>query len=146
MPDTGKIRGKKLRVGNTEDSGTTYDYVAHSDSFTFTSSFGVDTVTDNDSAANFADKLPNDTEWSLSGEMYLLFDTETDKDQAMDIAQYHLDQTKVGVKFTTVTSGNKEYNGNGYYNQFTVTGSTSDYIKASFEFTGTGAYTIDTIA
>ncbi len=146
MASTGKLKGRKFSVGNSEDSGTTYDYVAHLDNTTFTSSFSMDVVTDNDSAAGTVDKLPGDTEFSLSGEMYFLFDAETDKDNAMDVLALHKAKTKVDIDFTTQETGDKNITGSGYYNQFTITASTSDYVKASFEFTGTGDYAIATIA
>lgn len=139
MATAGKFRGKLLKLGNSEDSGTTYDFVAHADNMSFTSSFGMDEVTDNDSPANWKDKLPNDGEFSLSGEMYVLFDTEADKDQATDLLALHFAQTKVDVDFTTGVTGDLTIKGSGYYNQLTITGSVGDYTKASFEFTGTGA-------
>ena len=71
----------------------------------------------------------------------VLFDVETDKDQAHDIMDLHLAQTSIKIKFGTDVVGDFEQVGNAYFNNITITASTADYIKYSYEITGTGAYT-----
>ena len=141
MATVGKVRGKLVNFFYSDDAGTTFDKVAHSDSFNFTSGFAMDNVTDNCNTNLFMDKLPNDIEWGFSGEAYWLFDSEVGKKQGHAVLADHITQLAVIAKFTTDVTGDFEQEGSGYLNNITITASTADYFKFSYEFTGTGVYT-----
>lgn len=95
-------------------------------------------------SGQWKDVLPGMSSFSLSGELYVAYDSANGHDE---ILIQTLAQTRVNWIFGTGVSGDTKLSGDGYFTSNTITSSgTNEGVTMSYEITGSGAITQGTFS
>jgi len=143
MATTGIVKGRLLGVYVSEDSGATYDLVAHARNATLSLNSDEIDITTKDSSA-WKEILDGQKSWSVSVDGLITYDTESDKDQADDLAALLIAGTQITLKFSTDVTGDTKYTGNAFVQSIELNAADNDASSYSATFGGNGALTAGT--
>ena len=139
------INSTAILVEISEDSGSTFDTVGFCTSASLSWSMDVRDVTTKDSGGR-REVLPGKSQWSINFEGLVTYSTLTDVDKPNDIYSLADAKTSVVLKYGSLTTGEYDYQGSGYFSSYSQEAGVEDNNTFSASFEGTSTLTQAAVA
>lgn len=137
---TTPMNSTDILVELSEDSGSSFDTIGYCTSASLSWSMDVRDVTTKDSGGR-REILPGKTQWNISFEGLVTYNTQTDKDKPNNIYTLADGKTAVVLKYGTTNTGDYDYQGSGYFTSYGQEAGVEDNNTYSATFEGTSTLT-----
>lgn len=145
MATTGKIKAKNAGIYVSQDSGTTYDLVALTQSGSYSNEASLTDVT-TDGSGNDAEFLPDLNTRTLEVSGLVQYEAITDQTLAGTLDDLCDAQTLIKVRYTTAVTGDRRKTCDAYISSYSEDKSRGDILSFSASIQLTGTPTTDVVS